>query len=279
MRHRKLVVAGAVVAAIGLSVPFWLPAQTQKNLLSGFRRYPPEQFFGGQQLELAKAIRDCDLGRIKSITPNVDLNAPGNNNMTLLAFAVQEAIPVKTDGENVRFQIISQLVKGGAKPQQTFLESSNLAFAAAQSDTPNFLKAFLAGGMSPNLRYDGDTPLLFATAKDRQLPEMKALVEHKADVNIRDSIGDTALTGATQLRQWDTVDYLLVHGADPTVTNSIGVTYSKVLAIELKSTPKDSPQLERINAIGKRISAAGGQWPPVRTTAGRRRSEQPGVKL
>jgi ankyrin repeat protein len=143
------------------------------------------------------------------------------------------------------------------------IENSNVAVAAARADTPSFLKALLAGGMSPDLRYDGDSPLLFATAKDRQLPEMKVLIEHKADVNIRDSIGDTALINATQLRQWDTVDYLLAHGADPTVANSNGVTYSKVLAIELNSTPKDSPQLERIDAIVKRIVAAGGKWPPA----------------
>jgi ankyrin repeat protein len=263
MRYRKVVVAGAVVAAIGLSTPFWLSTQAQENTMSGFKRYPPEQFFSGQQLELAKAIRDGDLDRVKGLASNVNLNAPGNSNMTLLAFSIQEAVPVKSDGNNVRFQIISQLVKYGAKPEQTFLENSNIAFAAARADTPNFLKALLAGGMSPDLRYDGDTPLLFATAKDRQLPEMKLLIEHKADVNIRDSIGDTALTNATQLRQWDTVDYLLAHGANPTVANSNGVTYSKVLAIELQSTPKDSPQLARIDAIAKRIVAAGGKWPPA----------------
>jgi uncharacterized protein len=263
MRYRKGVAAGAVVAAIGLATSFWWPAQAQENTMSGFKRYPPEQFFSGQQLELAKAIRDGSLDRVKELASGIDLNAPGNNNMTLLAFAIQEAVPVKTDGDNVRFGIISQLVRDGAKPQQTFLENSNVAAAAARADTPNFLKALLAGGMSPDLRYDGDAPLLFATAKDRQLPEMKLLVEHKANVNQRDSIGDTALINATQLRQWDTVDYLLAHGADPTVANANGVTYSKVLAIELKSTPKDSPQLARIDAIGKRIAAAGGKWPPA----------------
>lgn len=263
MRYRKVVIAGAVVAAIGLSTPFWRSTQAQENTMSGFKRYPPEQFFSGKQLELAQAIREGDLDRVKSLASSADLNAPGKSNMTLLAFAFQEAIPVKSDGDNARFQIISQLVKDGAKPQQTFLENSNVAVAAARADTPSFLKALLAGGMSPDLRYDGDSPLLFATAKDRQLPEMKVLIEHKADVNIRDSIGDTALINATQLRQWDTVDYLLAHGADPTVANSNGVTYSKVLAIELKSTPKDSPQLERIDAIVKRIVAAGGKWPPA----------------
>jgi ankyrin repeat protein len=231
--------------------------------MSGFKRYSPEQFFNGQQLELAQAIRDGDLSRVKTLARAVDLNAPGSNNMTLLAFAVQEAVPVKTDAGNVRFAIISQLVKDGAKPEQTFLENDNIAYDAARADTPNFLSALLAGGMSPDIRYDGDTPLLFATASERQLPEMKVLIEHKADVNIRDSLKETALFDATRLRQWDVVDYLLAHGADPTVQNVNGLTYAKALETELNRTPKDSPQLQRIAAVGKRIAAAGGKWPPA----------------
>lgn len=262
MRYRKTL-AIAVVIATGLLSSFWLPIHAQETRMSGFKRYPPEQFFNGQQLELAKAIRDGDLSRVKTLARAVDLNAPGNSNMTLLAFAVQEAVPVKTDAGNVRFAVISQLIADGAKPEQTFLDNSNVAYASAHADTPNFLKALLAGGMSPDLRYDGDAPLLFATAKDRQLPEMKVLVEHRANVNIRDSIGDTALINATQLRQWDTVDYLLAHGADPLASNANGVTYAKVLAIELQATPKDSPQRARIEAIATRIVAAGGKWPPA----------------
>jgi hypothetical protein len=54
------------------------------------------------------------------------------------------------------------------------------------------------------------------------------------------------------------VDYLLAHGADPTVKNDNGLTYAKVLANELAQTPKDSPQLARIEAIQKRVAAAAG---------------------
>lgn len=251
------------MAAIGLSSPFWWSTHAQETKMSGFKRYPPEQFFNGQQLELAKAIRDGDLARVTTLARTVDLNTPGANNMTMLAFAIQEAIPVKTDAGNARFAIISRLVKDGAKPEQTFLENDNIAYDAARADTPNFLKALLAGGMSPDLRYDGDTPLLFATATDRQLPEMKVLVEHNADINIRDSLKQTALFEATSLRQWDAVDYLLAHGADPTIESTNGLTYAKALEIELNRTPKDSPQLQRIAAIGKRIAAAGGKWPPA----------------
>jgi hypothetical protein len=263
MRYKQIAIAGALVAMAGLTSPFWWPAEAQGTHMSGFKRYPPEDFFSGQQLTLAQAIRDGDLARVRDLAPKTDLSAPGNKNTTLLSFAVQEAVPVKQDAKNDRFQIVSELIRDGAKPDQTVGNNGNMAYVAARADNPNLLKALLVGGMSPDLRYDGDTPLLFATAETNLLPQMRVLVEHKANVNLRDSIGETALFDATRLRQWDVVDYLLAHGADPTVENKNGLKYATTLHNELKVTPKDSPQLERINAIGKRISAAGGQWPPA----------------
>jgi ankyrin repeat protein len=262
MRHKKIATAAALVAMACLTSPFWWPVEAQRMHVSGFKRYPPEDFFSGQQLILAQAIRDGDLARVRGLAPKTDLSVAGNKNVTLLSFAVQEAIPVKQDANNDRLRIISELIRDGAKPEQTVGKNGNMAYLAARADNPNLLKALLAGGMSPDQRYDGDTPLIFATAESNLLPQMRVLVEHNANVNLRDSLGETALFDATRLRQWDVVDYLLAHGADPTVVGN-GLKYATTLHNELKVTPTDSPQLERINAIGKRIVAAGGQWPPA----------------
>jgi hypothetical protein len=264
MRYKQFAVAGAVVAALGLTSPFWWPAEAQGINMSGFKRYPPENFFAGEPLLLAQAIRDGDLARVKELAPKTNLASPGTGKTTLLSFAVQEAVPVKDDPNNVRFQIISELVKDGAKPEQSFGQNDdNVAYLSARADAPNLLKALLAGGMSPDMRYDGDTPLIFATTQDNLLPQLRTLVEHMANVNIRVSLKETALFGATRLRQWDVVDYLLAHGADPTVANDNDLKYAKVLHNQLIRTPKDSPQLARIEAIGKRIAAAGSPWPPA----------------
>lgn len=258
MQYKKILAIGVIAAAIGVSAPIWWPTQAQGTNMAGFKRYPPEDFFTGEQLKLAQAIRDGDLTRVKDLAPKTDLAAPGDKNMTLLAFAFQEAVPSKEDVNSDRLRIVSELVKDGAKPGQTFGKNGNIAYLAARADTPNLLKALLAGGMSPDMRYDGDTPLLFATTEERELPQLKVLVENKANVNIRNSLHETAIFDATRLRQWDVVDYLLAHGADPTVKNDNGLTYAKVLANELTQTPKDSPQLARIEAIQRRVAAAGG---------------------
>ncbi|WP_310357879.1 ankyrin repeat domain-containing protein [Paraburkholderia strydomiana] len=262
MKYRKLAIAGAVAVAVCVTSPFWWPTQAEETHMSTFKRYPPEDFFSGVELELARAIRDGDLARTRELIPKVDLSLVGRKEMTMLAFAVQETVPVKTDAGNVRYQIVSELVRHGAKPEQPFGQTrGNVACIAARADSPALLKALLAGGMSPDLRYDGDTPLLFAVAEDNLLAQLRVLVENNANVNLKDSLGNTAIFGATQIRQWDSVDYLLSHKADPTVVNDGGVTYAKVLKIELDSTPKGSPQLERIEAIRKKLISAGGKWP------------------
>lgn len=261
MKYRKLAIAGAVAAAVCVTTPFWWPTQAQETNMSSFKRYPPEDFFSGAELELARAIRDGDLARTKELLPNADLSLKGRQEMTLLAFAVQETVPVKKDAGNVRYQIVSELVRHGAKPEQPFGPTKdNVAYIAARADSPSLLKALLAGGMSPDLRYDGDTPLLFAAADDNLLPQLHVLVENRANVNIRDSLGNTAIFDATNIRQWDAVDYLLTHGADPTIAADSGLTYAKVLKNQLDKTPKGSPQLDRIEAIRKKVINAGGKW-------------------
>jgi len=262
MKYDKLAIAGAIAVAVSISTPIWWPSQVQGTNMSSFKRYPPEDFFSGAQLELARAIRDDDLGRTKQLASTVDLSTMGEKHMTILAFAVQETVPVKNDAGNVHYQIVSELVRQGAKPQQSFgLSNDNVAYIAARADSPNLLKALLVGDMSPDLRYDGDTPLLFAAADDNLLPQLRVLVENKANVNIKDSLGNTAIFDATQMRQWDAVDYLLANKADPTIVNENDVTYAKVLSLQLAKTPKGSPQLDRIEAIRERIVSAGAKWP------------------
>jgi hypothetical protein len=258
MKYRRAIAVGAVVAVLGASSPLWWPLHAQEIKMTSFKRYPPEDFFSGEQLQLAVAIRDADLGRVHVLAPRTDLATLGKKNASILSFAVQEVVPVKADAANVRFHIVTELVRDGAKPEQSFGDNDDsVAFLAARADTPNLLKALLAGGMSPDLRFDGDSPLIFATCKDNLLPQLKTLVEHKANVNLTDSLHETALFEATRLRQWDIVDYLLAHGADTSVKNVNGLAYAQVLKHERQITPKDSPQLPRIEAVWRRVGGDG----------------------
>lgn len=44
----------------------------------------PQDYFSGQQLELAKAIEEGDVDAVKTLAPDSDLNKPGKQDMTLL---------------------------------------------------------------------------------------------------------------------------------------------------------------------------------------------------
>lgn len=44
----------------------------------------PQDYFSGQQLELAKAIEEGDVDAVKTLAPESDLNKPGKQDMTLL---------------------------------------------------------------------------------------------------------------------------------------------------------------------------------------------------
>src|SRR6266566_7078763 len=83
------------------------PAYTMKRL-------PATDFFSGPQLLLAQAIERGDLVKVQQLAPVTDLNTPGRKDMTLLFFAVQEAL--KRDPK--RLAMITVLVKTGADPLQ-----------------------------------------------------------------------------------------------------------------------------------------------------------------
>ncbi|MBR8243341.1 ankyrin repeat domain-containing protein [Burkholderia multivorans] len=281
MQYKKAITAGAIAVLVGATSPLWWPTQAQGTNMTGFKRYAPEEFFSGQQLALAQAIHDGDLNRVQQLAPKTDLNAPGAKNTTLLSYAVQEIVPVKNDASNTRYQIISALLKNGADPKAPVGASGGTVVdVALRADTPNLLRVLLDGGLDPNWRPSGDTPMIFEVAENKLLPQLKLLIEHKANVNGRDSLGKTALFEATMIQQWDTVDYLLAHGADPKISSELGVSYGWVLQNELKNhTAPDSPARARIDAIRRKIVAAGAPWPPVDPKAQRAAMRARGEKV
>jgi hypothetical protein len=79
----------------------------------------PQDYFEGQQLEMAKAIYDGDKKQLDRMLPSANndvLNRPAKAEITLLFWAINNAIYDKNTPE--RLQIITDLVKAGADPLQ-----------------------------------------------------------------------------------------------------------------------------------------------------------------
>ena len=111
----------------------------------------PQDYFSGQQLELAKAIEEGDVDAVKTLAPDSDLNKPGKQDMTLLFWAIGNAINDKKTSPHLK--VITLLVKAGADPLQPRPQGkSSPAEFALKGDSADWINAMLDGGLSPNVK-------------------------------------------------------------------------------------------------------------------------------
>ena len=217
-----------------------------------------EHFFSGAQLSLAKAIQEGDIEEMKSLALKKNLNKPGDQDMTLLFFALQTSYSKKKDQLN----ILSALVKSGADPLQQVPGMGSIAQVVARSDSPVYMEALLEGGMSPNAIVE-DTPIIFYSATEHSFNVLKLLVEKGADVNKKDSLGQNVLIEALASMQLDQVEWLLLNGADPSVKTVNGWQFGNMLEKTINRMEdvksKTGSKLEEIRIIAIK---KGMKWPP-----------------
>ena len=142
-------------------------------ILTGCNRVniDPTDYFSGQQLTLAKAIEAGDTVSVEKLATNTILNKPGNDDMTILFFALSTAID--NNGDEKHLSVITQLVKAGADPMQKRTKGqASPAVTVAKADRDIWLKALLAGGLSPDAK-ERDETLLFAAIKAENLDKTR----------------------------------------------------------------------------------------------------------
>jgi hypothetical protein len=235
---------------------------------------PPHHFFSGTQLELARALLEGDASRVTALAPGVDLNAPGNEGMTLLFFSLQSAF----DEKPKQLQALSALVRAGADPAQQSPNVGSPLGVALGAEKPDYVRAFLDGGVDPDFRLQ-TTPILFKAATHHSFNTLKLLIERGADVNARDRIGGTALNEAFGSLQLDVVDYLLDHGARPDVFDDLGVSFAYQVQRAIGRQQPGSPAHSKMQQIRDRIIAMGVQWPPMEPPAMRDWMRSQGMKV
>jgi hypothetical protein len=143
------------VTAIGVGIVLllWVAKAGAFNL---FRSKPyPEVFFEGELLAVAEAIKAHDIDRAKALAEKLpEIDAPGNEHFTLLAFAVADTnIPA-----------IKMLMALGADPAAKLGEgegAQSVAYFAMWRKTTVALKAMLDAGMNPNLTDEYGETLIF----------------------------------------------------------------------------------------------------------------------
>lgn len=206
----------------------------------------PETYFSGQQLLLAKAIAEHGVSDVNKLSPGVELNKPGAQDMTLLFFAVQSATE-KTPHE---LRIICELVKAGADPLQSVPDVGSVAEVLATSPYPVYMQALLDGGMSPDAEVM-ERPVFFRAASDNTIATLALMVKRGANINLSDSLGRSVLMHALDGMQLDTVEWLLNNGANPNaVETNTGWSFMRQLDDALKDNHSDEGSTKnRLTAI------------------------------
>lgn len=224
---------------------------------AGMKKQPAEKFFSGPALTLAQAIQAGEVEEASALIPGVDLNRPGAEDMTLLFFALHEAL-----GEKPRqLQIMTLLVKAGADPQQEVKDFGSVLGVALAAPSPLYAKALLDGGVSPNA-IRGSSPILFDTASERTFDTLKLLLDRGAGINSRNTLGNTVLMEALFAMALDQVDYLLDRGASPDVVNINGVSFANQLQFQIDRQQEGSLAQRKMLEIRDRIVGMGVAWPP-----------------
>ena len=222
----------------------------------------PQDYFSGQQLVLAKAIERGEVDEVKKLAPETDLNKPGQQDMTLLFWAISNAINDKKTAP--RLKIITELVKAGADPLQPRpAGGSSPAEFVLKGDSGEWIRAILDGGLSPDARDKiHHEPILFETIKAKNTETLKAMLDHGANINVTDSLNSTLLFEALNYHSYDHVLFLLDRGADPEIRAHNGWKMGNQLQRFLNRAKPGSDEYQILTKIKEKLIQKGGEWPP-----------------
>ncbi len=239
-----------------LLVVLLLPLTTKAGVLNMFRSKPyPEVFFSGDLLTVAQAIKKKDIEKAKQLAEKLpDIDAPGTENYTLLAFSVADTnIPA-----------IKMLMALGADPSAKLGsrgQNGSVAYLAMWRKTTEALNAMLESGMDPNLSDKGDS-LIFNVPELAGNDSLKLLVEYGADVNAKDTLGQTPMFNFV-LTSFDEAIYLLDNGADPFVMDKAGVTLAYSVQNRIENMSSELEAYQKLLTIQQKMIELGVKFPAL----------------
>jgi hypothetical protein len=169
---------------------------------------------------LAEAIAEGDVARIRALAPSSDLSARGDDDVTLLEWAIWNQKPAS----------LSALLEAGADPATPGMDSETVAHMAAMADDPQYLQVLITHNAPVDLvsARGGRTPI-FRAVQSRRNDQFDQLVKAGANIRRADSMGNSLLHVAAQVNDAERVLQLLQMGVDPNVTNSRGDTFQAAL--------------------------------------------------
>ena len=203
----------------------------------------PSEFWQGESLALAKAIRKNNVDSLKFVVQKyaIDLNKPGNGGMTFLLWSCSHR----------HLEATRALLELGADPNQNIVvgkqvnDTYQLVSLLAEGDQYDLLNLVLDHGGDPNSLH-GSQPALHCAIdndKDRdsgKFDNMLLLIDKGADINRVDHSGYTPVMYAASANQYIAVEILLNKGATITNVGRLGLTLPHIVEMRLEEL-KDQP--------------------------------------
>jgi hypothetical protein len=169
---------------------------------------------------LANAVAEGDVPRIRALAAPANLAARGDDQVTLLEWAVWNRKPAS----------LSALLEAGANAAEPGMDSETVAHMAAMADDAQYLQVLVAQGAPVDVvsARAGRTPI-FRAVQSRRDAQFDLLVKAGADIRRTDSMGNSLLHVAAQVNDAGRVLQLLQLGVDPNATDSRGNTFQAAL--------------------------------------------------
>lgn len=217
-------------------------AKEQTSMSAAPRASTALPFHDPAIVPLAEAVADGDVSRIRALAPSTDLSAHGDDEVTLLEWAIWNQEPAS----------LTALLEAGADPAMLGMDNETVAHMAAMVDDPRYLQVLIAHGAPVDLvsTHGGRTPI-FRTVQGRRDAQFDLLVKAGADIRRTDSMGNSLLHVAAQVNDANRVLQLLQLGLDPNTTNNRGDTFQTALF---------SGSDARLNAAGRQSRQQVRDW-------------------
>ena len=252
--------------------PLFCPAATNASAKNRYfmANQPPEFFFEGPALELARAINRSDAEAIRRLAPHVEINRVHRQGMTLLFYALTTK----------QHAAVTELIKAGANPTQVDKELGSPLDLAVQAKESKSLASILEAGVSPNATNSWGTPLLFTAACLDSEENLKLLVARKADLDATDkNLGRTAVYEAVSKRCYDQAAYLIEHGAKVDVTLVDGMTLSYAIQWRLERNKPETAGFEKLGKLKRLLEERGVKFPADPPPVVRAQMKAKGLKV
>ncbi|MBO9830656.1 ankyrin repeat domain-containing protein [Xanthomonas sp. A2111] len=167
--------------------------------------------------DIAAAIARGDVARIAALAPSTDLSAHGDQNVTLLEWAIWNEQP----------RALAALLDAGADPSLPGMDQETVVHMAAMAKDPQYLQLLLQHGapVDPVSARANWTPL-FRAVQSKRDAQIEMLLKAGADPKRVDATGNSVLHLAAQSsagNPW--VPKLLQAGVDPSLRNAQGKTF------------------------------------------------------